>query len=664
MSKPIVLKVFRNGGVVDVKQFTGDQQIVIGSSQTDTQIVLQGSVSAFHASIEKRGDKFFLSDLGSSQGTFLKGSKVLESGLEHGDKIAISDYIIEFYEGAPTAVASAPAPVAKPVAAAVAAPKPASPAVVAAPMGQMIGTGTPHRKTVKGQKTFSPESTYKNLSEFIKPTKGSTVEVLVAWRERVISSYHFHQKGTVTYGSHPSCDIIVPSLTTQVSKAPLLQIDSQVAVFIPAGMAGTFVVENNSVPLSQLYNQGRLQSAGGGSRLNLAQGEMVRISLGSDVELVVRYCSETPKPLFIPMIDFASNGFLATLLAIILSVVVSLYVALNKADKKMDEEDEYRTALIIENPPPPPPATPMPKIEEVKVEEKKIEKPPEKVKQQDKPAEKKAEAPKVPEKREPVKQASQAAGGGNGSPAQSMKANPNKPKSNQMGSVKQGGSVKTAPKDGAQAESTTKDPSKSGIFGVFGTGGKQAKLDNTYSGSGELAGLANNATGQSGFGEDRAGEGLGSKFKETGGGNGKSNIGVQGISNGKGLGMGQGGFGGVGLGGKGSVTVLPGGDGESYGGNIDRNGIRQVFLNNQRALQSCYEAALSTDRGLSGKVVLDFDIGEQGRVLRASVSVDKSTLNSERLSTCIVNRMKTWRFPEPPKNQDVQVFYPLAFSGK
>ncbi len=694
MSKPIVLKVFRNGGVVDVKQFTSEQSIVLGSSTTDTQIVLQGAVSPFHASIEKRGDKYIISDLGSSQGTYLKGSKILESGLEHGDKIAIGEYIVEFYIGAPSSqpVAATPATVqpvvtsapVQPVAAAPIQPvaaAPTKPTITPAPIvkpapsptavvsmaavgGSMVGSGTPMRKKVRGQKTFSPESSYKNLSEFIRPTKGSTIEVLVAWKERVINSYHFHNKGTIHYGTHPACEVVVPSLTSKVSKAPLLQIDSQVNVFIPAGMAGTFVVDNNSVPLSQLYNQGRLQAANGGSKLALAQGELVRISLGGDLELVVRYCSETPKPVFIPMIDFASNGFLATLLAIILSVVVSLYVALNKADKKIEDEDEYRTALIIENPPPPPKNTVVPaKMEELKMEEKKIEEPPKKVQQKDKPTEKVADAPKVVEKREPVKQASKA-GGGNGQAAQSMKPNPNKPKSNQVGSVQQGGSVKTAPKDGAQAESVTKDPSKSGIFSVFGGGGKQNKISNTYSGKGELAGLADSATGQSGFGEDRAGEGLGSKFKETGGGNGKSNIGVQGVSSGKGLGMGSGGFGGVGLGGKGSVTILPGGDGESYGGNIDRNGIRQVFLNNQRTLQSCYESALSTDRGLSGKVVLDFDIGEQGRVLRASVSGDKSTLNNDRLSNCIVNRMKTWRFPEPPQNQTVQVFYPLAFSGK
>src|SRR5690606_7403250 len=120
-------------------------------------------------------------------------------------------------------------------------------------------------------------------------------------------------------------------------------------VIIPPGMMGSLVHDNQSTPLSQLYAAGRSQAApGGGSTINLTQGEMVRVGLGGDVELVIRYCSETPKPLFIPMIDFASNGFLAVLLAVILAIVVSLYVALNKPEVPRDEEEEYRTALIIE----------------------------------------------------------------------------------------------------------------------------------------------------------------------------------------------------------------------------------------------------------------------------------------------------------------------------
>lgn len=703
MSKPIVVKIFRNGGVVDIKQFVHEQQIIIGSSESDTNIRLEGQVSPFHASIERRGEKYILSDLGTPQGTYLKGSKILESTLDHGDKIAVGEYILEFYIGAPTAsVTAAPAAApavatAKPVEA-----TPVAPAVVATPsvaptvtvnvasestkaaasvsvtssggassMGQEMHSRAPmgsHKAKVKGEKTFAPTSHYKDLNEFVRPTKGSTIEVLVSWKERVINSYHFHAKGTFYYGSHPSCDVVVPSLTTKVSRAPLLQIDGQASVFIPPGMAGSLVVGNQAVPLTQIYNQGRLQAApGGGSKLTLSQGEMIRIHLGADVELVVRYCSETPKPVFIPMVDLTSNGFLAFLLAIILAIVVWLYVALNKVDKVQEDDIEYRTALIIENPPPPPPFVKTEKVEPPPVEEKKIEEPPKKVKQVDKPAEKPvekvAEKPKESKVPVPQKQAQQA-GGGNNQQAQAMKPNPNKPKSNQMGSTKQGGSVKTANKEGAQAESQTKDPSKSGIFGVFGSGGANNRVDNTYSGGGQLAGLANQATGTSGFAEDRSGEGLGSKFKETGGGQGKSNVGVSGIGSGKGLGMGTGGTGGVGLGGKGSVTILPGGDGESYGGNIDRDGIRRVFFSNQRAIQSCYEKALGGDKGLSGKLVLDFDIGEQGRVLRGDYSRAKSTLVNEELASCVINKMKTWKFPEPPANQTVQVFYPLAFSSK
>jgi pSer/pThr/pTyr-binding forkhead associated (FHA) protein/outer membrane biosynthesis protein TonB len=699
VSKPVVLKIFRNGGVVDIKQFVDQPQIVIGASDADVQVKLQGQVSPFHASIEKRGDKYVLSDLGSSQGTYLKGAKVLEAALEHGDKIAVGEYIIEFYVGAPGVAVVAPT---TPVHAPTPAPKaPAPPAKnmddedtlvdrpVPRPISQVASRVTPmasagggviaaavpsNAKRKKGEKTFAPASTYKNLNEFVRPTKGSTVEVLVAWKERVIASYHFHEKGTITYGSHPSCDIVIPSLTSKVHKAPLLQIDGKATVFIPPGMAGSLVHDNQTTALTQLYSQGRLQAAaGGGSTISLAQGEMVRVGIGGDVELVVRYCSETPKPTFIPMIDFASNGFLAVLLAVILAIVVFLYVALNKAEEKVDEEEEYRTALIIENPPPPPPPVKIEKVEVPPPVEKEVPKPPPekkivKVEPKKEPIPQKMEVKKeptrTPVKQEPKKPAASAAKGGDSKEAKSMKANPNKPKSNQQGSVKQGGSVKNAAKDGAQAESTTKDPSKSGIFGVFGTGGKQAKLDNTYSGGGELAGMADAATGKAGFGEDRAGEGLGSKFKETGGGNGKSNVGVQGMGNGTGKGLGSGGFTGVGLGGKGTVSIVPGGGGETYGGNIDRNGIRQVFINNQRALASCYERALSVDKGLGGKIMLDFDIGEQGRVVRADFSREKSTLVNESLANCVISRMKTWRFPEPPnKNETVQVFYPLAFSN-
>ena len=158
---------------------------------------------------------------------------------------------------------------------------------------------------------------------------------------------------------------------------------------------------------------------------------------------------------------------------------------------------------------------------------------------------------------------------------------------------------------------------------------------------------------------------MGSKFKDTGaGGNGKSNVGVSGLSKG-GKGLGAGGFGDGGLGDKKGVSIIPGGGGEEFSGQIDREGIRIVFFDNQRAIRSCYERELNRDPNLSGKIMLNFDIGEHGRVVGTpSVNWGDSTLQNRSVAECVLGRLRTWRFPEPPRNQVVNVIYPLAFAAK
>lgn len=97
---------------------------------------------------------------------------------------------------------------------------------------------------------------------------------------------------------------------------------------------------------------------------------------------------------------------------------------------------------------------------------------------------------------------------------------------------------------------------------------------------------------------------------------------------------------------------------------IDRDGIRETFIRNQKPLQICYGIALKASSNVSGKMVLDFDIAEKGKPIRCTVSPDKSTLRNELLEKCLCRELLTWTFPIPPPAQTVQVFYPLAFSGK
>ncbi len=673
----VVLKIYKGGQLVDEKQL-GQDHIVLGSSETESHVRLDGDASPIHASIENRGDKYVICDLGSEKGTYKNADKILEAEIKPGDKLTIGEFTVEFYlqEAVETATSITEAPKtdsskvdkqatlefpAEKTQTVTAASTVAAQAVQAEAGTAAVGSGKPNSRS-----TFAPTSPYKNINEFIRPTKGTTVEVLVAWRERVISAHHFNQNGPVTVGTHPSCDVIVPLISSNVNKAPLLQINNQVQIMLYPGMEGVLVSDSQATPFSQLANIGR----GSGQSVVLQQGELARIQLGGEVEIVIRYASQAPKPVIIPFLDLSSNGFLAILLAIVISGMLSLWVALNKLDQlDMPDEEEFRTALIITNPPkpppkpkvklPPPPKEPPKKVKKILKVEKEKPKPKKKVTLN---MEKKTERKRVT-KTAKAGQNARAKGSGRDANPRSLKKKDGK-KTNQVTSVKQGGAVKTAKKEGAQAQSERK-LKKSGIFSAFGSGGRNDRLDNSYDGNGELAGLADQASGTAGFAEDRPGNGLGSKFKDTGaGGNGRSNVGVSGLKKG-GTGLGAGGFGSGGLGDRKAVTIIPGGDGEEFSGQIDREGIRKVFFDNSRAIRSCYERELNRNPNLGGILKLNFDIGELGRVVGTpSINWGDSSLKSREVAGCILNRLKTWRFPEPPRNQIVNVIYPLAFQSK
>jgi pSer/pThr/pTyr-binding forkhead associated (FHA) protein len=689
LAQVVVLKIYRGGQLVDEKQLDQDH-IVMGSSASDSHVLLNGDASPIHASIEKRGDKYVICDLGSEKGTFKNSDKILEAELKSGDKLKLGEFIVEFYLQVPVGNVTTATSIHKIQQNNVTNPvqnvtqpinqqttnvnKPSTgnqnpvQATQSTGSAQVTHVSANVTKSAYSKNTFAPQSPYKSVSDFIRPTKGTTVEVLVAWRERVISAYHFTENGPITAGTHPTCDVVVPLISSNVNKVPLIQVNNQVQIILYPGMQGTLVSEQQTTDFTQLAMIGR----GTGQSVVLQQGEMARIQLGGDVEILIRYASQAPKPVIIPFLDLSSNGFLAVLLAIVLSGILSLWVALNKMDEldKMDE-DEYRTALIITNPPkpppqpkvqlPPPPKEPPPK-KEIKIVKIEVEKKPE-------PKKVALDMTKTERKRvtkTPTAKAGEnarAKGSGNDSSPRSMKPKEGK-KDNQVSSVKKGGSIKTATKEGAQAQSE-RQLKKSGIFSAFGSGGRNNQIDNSYSGSGELAGLADQASGSAGFAEDRPGEGLGSKFKDTGaGGNGKSNVGVSGLTKG-GTGLGAGGFGSGGLGDRKAVTIIPGGDGEEFSGQIDREGIRKVFFDNQRAIRSCYERELNQDPNLSGILKLNFDIGEHGRVVGSpSINWGDSSMKNRSVASCVLNRLKTWRFPEPPKNQVVNVIYPLAFAAK
>jgi hypothetical protein len=854
LKKPVVLRIYKNEQLLGVKQFL-DAQIVFGQPG-DVQVALEGaSVSLLHASLEEREDGYYISDLGSENGTFLNGVQVLDNKVESGDSIKIGDYKVEFFIGPPKPKVSSelsgvfqvsppkevepvakqdatppvtktaspsepPKPIAPPVAPPVSVPpvvpppiivastgaskpvvkpitlpsppptpppvmvkpptqevakpspeavkptpvavkpiaeaaKPASvpqvppplppplppsppqqaktpvkepvkepakqpekqaekqpekqtdkqkPIVVPPPaapsqsagLGMSSGGSAPPSGSISGsisgsnfnanlvgprargnairkgesqsnhkkRKTFAPPSRYGDVKEFVKPSKGTVVEVLVAWRERVIANHHFSQPKTITIGSHPDNDIIVPVLSARLRKLPILKIEKQATVLVTAEMQGELLKGQTSSSFAELMRQNRLQNLGNiGYGINLDQGEMVKIELGDQISVIIRYVSDSPKPLMAPMFDLTASETTGIVLALAMVATLWLYMFIYQAPKVLpgaDDLEPLRTAQIILTPPTPPPALPPPPVATPEATPVPTPPPvatPQKVKVQ------------VSNKtQQAVKKSAQSLNlTTKNNPGKSANAAPNKNKTGprQLTSPKQGGAIKTAPKEGAQMQSKSRDVSKSGVFSAFGNNGQQDQLAQSTTGAGELAGMANAATGKAGSAVDRSGKGLGSELKDTGvGGTGKAFEGIAGGVGTQGRGSGNTGYGTGGLGNKAGVRINTTGEGADIPGTIDREAIRRVIRQNLPTIRACYERQLNRKPDLFGKIVITWEIGEQGRVVTASVkSNELGGAEGKAVGECLVERLKTWRFPEPPKNMQPEISYPFLFSN-
>lgn len=659
MKQPIVLRVFKGDRLEMVRQFESGQ-IVIGRG-TDVQLPLEDeSVGLLHAMVEDRDGKFVLSDLGAESGTFLKGNRVLEESLSSGDEFQIGPYRIQFFAGAPKPLAP---------------PKPESTIAMAPPT---IPTTVDFSDTVKREPiqeapkfksaqspivsvkkgTFAPPSSYSDLKEVIKPQKGSVVEVIVAWKDRVLSTRHFSQKGSVYISSAEEADVIVPILSSK-SKFELIKMGTNVSVCITQEMSGEVIREGQTLNFAELSRQNLLRNVGTHFELELRQGEMIRIQLQSGlITLYIRYVSETPKPLIAPLLDMSSSETTGVILAMAIAAILGLYMNIYTPSSLLEDEarieEPIRKAVVTFVPRPK-------KIVEVE------DKPPVKVveaEQKPKPVNApKVDARPVPNKIRQTSKPGIESKGEPGAPSEVAPKPKSKDKPKTMTSTRaQGGAIKTAPKEGANMKSEKPDPNKMGLLGAFATKGAQSKLDKAYSGSGELVGMADQATGNAGSAETRAGEGLGSKLKDTGaGGKGTSTIGIAGVGT-KGRGTGGTGYGTGGIGQKGSVQINVGGQDAEFEGGMDKEAIRRVIREHLREIRNCYERELQRTPDLYGKIVLQWDIGEFGRVEDARVKSNE--IGNNDVANCVISRLRTWKFPDPPKGVVGRVVYPFVFSSQ
>src|ERR1700682_2008626 len=183
---------------------------------------------------------------------------------------------------------------------------------------------------------------------------------------------------------------------------------------------------------------------------------------------------------------------------------------------------------------------------------------------------------------------------------------------------------------------------------VLGPGGLGSGINNSLGGTRGGAGLGG-AYGVGGMGT-----------RGTGPGGGGNALGIGGLGT-KGSGHGRGGYGDVDLGGRGKDdTVFVPGRTTVVGG-LSREVINRVIQKHYNEIKYCYEKQLTRNPALYGKVTVLFLIDGAGRIGEALVQ--QSTMSSEPVESCMINRVRRWVFPAPQGGGTVQVTYPYVFKS-
>ncbi len=80
------------------EEFDCAEEVVIGRSEECAVRVLDEAASRRHAAIRREGERWFAVDLGSTNGTFVNGVKVLRKELKSGDEVGVRDLTLLFVE--------------------------------------------------------------------------------------------------------------------------------------------------------------------------------------------------------------------------------------------------------------------------------------------------------------------------------------------------------------------------------------------------------------------------------------------------------------------------------------------------------------------------------------------------------------------------------------
>ena len=517
-------------------------------------------------------------------------------------------------------------------------------------------------------RTFAPFDKVESLDEYLEPSVGNLIEVLISWKDRILNSFHFSEKGYVHMGSDKNCEIPVSNLLG-LRRYKLLEINSGAKIFLDHGVKGALIQKKEG--------SRAVHPLPGNQSLILRPYEIVRIDFRNLLRVYVRIknrpSSVIPAGLFNLTFSETAVLFFSFLTTSLLLFYAGLYAPTFLQKEEDFLEKEIRSAVVKFEKKPRQPPSPKPRVVKMKLSDKTramkkkslIKQPRVKKKKTQRKKTKpvvvrQSKKPKVvPKKTAVIKKKGKKPG------RISTVAKGRKPPVKQkvaVGSARPGGSLKTG-KTGSSAKTVAPDPTKTGLLGVFGGGGKLAKLDTGATGSaaGGLLGLAETSTGFAGTKEGYEGEGVGTKTKELAtGGQGTALVGIKGIKT-KGQGgnlLGKGGGKGGSLGSRGRVSINIGTDDIEVEGEIDKAGILRVIRRNRVKFDKCYQFSLQREASLEGMIKMEWQILSNGSV--RAVKALQDGVGSDSLSNCMRRVLSRFAFSGASQRSDTKGLFSLC----
>ena len=103
-----------------------------------------------------------------------------------------------------------------------------------------------------------------------------------------------------------------------------------------------------------------------------------------------------------------------------------------------------------------------------------------------------------------------------------------------------------------------------------------------------------------------------------------------------------------------------------FSAHAKKSGVKTVLQEHKRDVMACFRHALKEDPNvnLAGKIVLDWIVNDAGEVVEATVNTRKSRLRNEGVETCLLDKLRTWKFPGSKKGKATSVSYPFTFDKK